>query len=521
MMLESPAIPQTDLESEFEIRGELGRGGMAVVYLAKERALGREVAIKVVRARYLDDDETRTRFEREARISARLTHPNIVTVHGLRRLPDDSLALVLQYVPGQTLADAIRERGPLPTDVAVGVLRDVGAALAYAHASGVVHRDVKPDNIFIESQTGRALLADFGIAVRGLHDTRLTVAGSVLGTPTYMSPEQIDGAPVDGRSDLYMLALVGWEMLSGRTPWADETFYGVLHNQKHQTLPPLDTFRADVPPRLARALEIAQRKDPAARWASVDEFLARLPAAVVPMPRREPLTGPALWPPLELPPARRTPAPDVAAETVKYIPAESVPMPGTPVTAPVPVPEPIGAADPDPAVVRPHRWTWLRWPWLVRRTALYGERQEITVAGHVVGVLISPADLARLEAEEARVAAAERVAAEALAAEARLARLRLDCAGPGEHAQWSAYPHGREHYALLMQVAGMNEYRADTILSSYGSVDVFLDDTPAGVDARTGGAISASRAEALLSGVRANVMYLEALNGWRAVRAEQ
>jgi serine/threonine protein kinase len=210
-----------DLADEYTLLGELGRGGNAIVYKARDRALFRDVAIKVVRPRFAATaDEAIARLEREARTVARLQHPNIVTVYAVKRLNDGGLALVMQLVPGRTLKQAIQDDGPFDPDRAERVIRDIAEALAFAHANGVVHRDVKPENVFMDSVSGRALLSDFGIAHNNEFESRLTMTGSAIGTPAYMAPEQIDGAPANARSDLYSLGLVAWEMLTGERPWA-------------------------------------------------------------------------------------------------------------------------------------------------------------------------------------------------------------------------------------------------------------------------------------------------------------
>lgn len=276
-MAEPGGVPPSllDLRGEYEIIRELGRGGTAVVYLARERELGRQVAIKVVRPILVDDEEAVARLAREARTVAQLQHAHIVTLYGTRRLADQSIALIMQYVPGRTVKEAIVAGGPFSIERAERVLREMAEALAYAHARGIVHRDIKPENIYLEKASGRALLADFGIA-RTENDTSLTLAGVAIGTPAYMSPEQIDGTGVDGRSDLYSLGLVGYEMLTGRRPWEGESLYNIIYKQKHEYLPPLATVRPDVPPRLRRALEGALRKEPAERWGSATDFLAAL-----------------------------------------------------------------------------------------------------------------------------------------------------------------------------------------------------------------------------------------------------
>ncbi|WP_310570025.1 protein kinase [Gemmatimonas sp.] len=271
-----------DLDEEYEIVAELGRGGSAVVYRARDRALGRDVAIKVVRGRPGGlDDELIARLGREARMVAQLQHPQIVSVHAVKRLPD-GLALIMQWVPGRTLKQTILEEGPLAPGRADALLRDIAAALAYAHAHGVIHRDVKPENIFLDAVSGRALLSDFGIASSREFDSRLTMTGTAIGTPTYMAPEQIDGAPADARSDVYSLGLVAWEMLTGHRPWEGDSLYNVIYRQKHETLRPIDDVRTDVPERLQYLIERALQKRPGARWAGADGLLAQLEGSVLP-----------------------------------------------------------------------------------------------------------------------------------------------------------------------------------------------------------------------------------------------
>jgi alpha-tubulin suppressor-like RCC1 family protein len=271
-----------ELQDDYELIGELGRGGAAVVYRARDRALGREVAVKVVHPRPTSpDDDPVARLGREARTVAQLQHPNIVAVYAVRRLRSGGLALVMQCVPGATLKAHVRRHGPLAPDECERLLRDVGAALAYAHARGVVHRDVKPENIFLDERTGRALLADFGIA-RSADADSMTMTGTAVGTPFYMSPEQVEGAPLDGRSDLYSLGLVAWEALTGRRPWDGESLYNVIYKQKHDELPPIEALRPGVPLRLQYVVERMLQKRPAARWAGAEGLLGQLEHAVLP-----------------------------------------------------------------------------------------------------------------------------------------------------------------------------------------------------------------------------------------------
>ncbi len=270
------------LAADYEFIGELGRGGSAVVYHARDRGLGRDVAIKVVHPRpQAPGDDAVARLAREARTVAQLQHPNIVTVFAVRSLSGGGLALVMQLVPGQTLKALVQSGGPLPVDRCEHVLRDVASALAYAHARGIVHRDVKPENIFVDEQSGRALLSDFGIARSEEHDS-LTMTGTAIGTPFYMSPEQIDNVAIDGRSDLYSLGLVAWEMLTGRRPWDGESLYNVIYKQKHEELPPIEALRPGVPPRLQYLVERMLQKTPGARWAGADALLAQLSHTILP-----------------------------------------------------------------------------------------------------------------------------------------------------------------------------------------------------------------------------------------------
>ncbi len=290
----TPEAHDLGLDAEYEILAELGRGGVSVVYLARDRVLGREVAIKVIREAHLEDDEAITRLEREARVLASLQHPNIVTLFAAKRLPAGSLALVMQHGNWRTLKSALREESPLSLAQVEGVLRDVGSALLYLHEHGMVHRDVKPENIFLERETGRALLSDFGIAKYHDGQTSVTLTGVVIGTPAYMSPEQIDGAELDGRSDLYALGMVGYEMVTGRRPWEGESLYSVIFKQKNERLPPLQSLRSDLPENFCAAIERAVEKRPEDRWADVEGFLARLSDAgseTLPPPPAPPSLG--------------------------------------------------------------------------------------------------------------------------------------------------------------------------------------------------------------------------------------
>ena len=273
-----PSIDLSELERDYIVKRELGRGGMGSVFLARHRTAGHDVAIKVISSKYIADADALSRFEREARLMARIRHPNIVHQYELRRLNAGHVALVMQYVRGESLITVLRRRGKLRFDECAQILRDIGLALEHAHANGIIHRDVKPHNILIDADKGSALLSDFGIAKATQGDSEVTATGMAIGTPAYMAPEQIDNAAVDGRADLYSLGVVGWEMLSGKRAGEGESLFGIIYKQKHQDLAPLTLLRPDTPQRLLLALEGALDKDPARRWASASEFVEQLRA---------------------------------------------------------------------------------------------------------------------------------------------------------------------------------------------------------------------------------------------------
>jgi serine/threonine protein kinase len=272
---EFPADLRT-LGRDYELIREIGQGGMAAIYLARRRSTGALVAIKAIRARYIDDQDTLQRFAREARTVADLDHPNIVRTVAIEQIGDRAVAIISEYIAGGTVRDRLRTHGAFTAEEAERVLCDVGKALDYAHRRGIVHRDVKPENVFLDERTGRALLADFGIARRIEGDAPITVLGSALGTPQYMSPEQIDGGAVDGRSDIYSLGVLGWELLTGRVPWVGESLYSIIYKQKHEELPPITSLRPRVPANLLVVIERALMKDRERRWQNIEELLAHL-----------------------------------------------------------------------------------------------------------------------------------------------------------------------------------------------------------------------------------------------------
>ncbi len=249
---------QSAVAGRYSLERELGRGGMGVVYLAREVRLDRPVAIKLLPPSKASDPKLRERFLREARTAAKLSHPNVIPIHAVEDI-GGFVFFAMAYIEGETLTERVRRRGPLAPSEASRVLRDVAWALAYAHGQGVIHRDVKPDNILLESG-GRVLVADFGIASVVAGAGALST-GEVIGTPEFMSPEQALGEAVDARSDLYSLGIVGYFAFSGTLPFEAEKATEVLAKQVTEPAPPLGSVAPLVPRRLAQAIDRCLAKD--------------------------------------------------------------------------------------------------------------------------------------------------------------------------------------------------------------------------------------------------------------------
>lgn len=286
---------QEALAGKYSLDAEIGRGGMGIVYLAQEVQLDRPVALKVLPQGYAHDPALRERFLREARTAAKLSHPNIIPIHAVDEV-GEFVYFAMAYVEGETLGQRVQGRGPLPPSEAARVLKEVGWALSYAHSQGVVHRDVKPDNILLEAGTGRALVADFGIA-GFLEGAGATGVGEMIGTAEFMSPEQARGEGVDARSDTYALGVVGFFALSGTLPFQDERAAEVLRQHREEPPPPLKTVAAHVPSRLARAIDRCLAKDPGARFETAAVFSDAVDAAMrerrdVPVPVRNFMNDP-------------------------------------------------------------------------------------------------------------------------------------------------------------------------------------------------------------------------------------
>ena len=258
------------LGEDYVVECEIGRGGMGVVYRARDIRLDRLVALKVLPPNLAGVEDVRERFLREARTAARLAHPNIVPIHRADEL-GGYVFFVMGLVQGESLAERLRTRGPLAPAEVVPLLADVSRALAYAHAHGVVHRDIKPENILIDSASGRALVTDFGIA-RLAEASPLTATGQVLGTVYFMSPEQVSSDALDGRSDLYSLGVVGFVALSGRYPFDGATASAVLVAHVTKLAPRLQDVAPQIPDAVGRTIDRCLMRDPANRFPDGDSL---------------------------------------------------------------------------------------------------------------------------------------------------------------------------------------------------------------------------------------------------------
>ncbi|GAC1485378.1 MAG: hypothetical protein NVS1B5_06830 [Gemmatimonadaceae bacterium] len=272
------------LSANYELENEVGRGGMGIVYCARDKRLKREIAIKVLPPELSFRADIRQRFLREAETAAQLNHPNIVPIYTVEER-DNLVYFVMAYIKGDNLGQRLQQHGPMPPVEVRRILREVADALAYAHHRNVIHRDIKPDNIILDEETTRAMVTDFGIAraLTDSGDSRLTATGMAIGTPAYMSPEQSAGdRAIDGRSDLYSLGVVGYQMLCGQPPFVASNTPSMLVKHLSEKPIPVDERWPDLPPDLARAVMICLEKDPADRFASAAAFAAALDGGAMP-----------------------------------------------------------------------------------------------------------------------------------------------------------------------------------------------------------------------------------------------
>jgi eukaryotic-like serine/threonine-protein kinase len=274
------------LGSSFTLEGEIGRGGMGVVYHARDERLKRKVAVKVLPPELAFREEIRIRFLREAETAARLSHPHIVPIHSVGEGPDGLVYFVMAYVDGESLAARLKRRERLPAEEARRIMMETADALGAGHALGIIHRDVKPDNILLEGSRGRTVLTDFGIA-KALTSTTgpgtLTATGVAIGTPHYMSPEQAAGdREIDGRSDIYSLGVVGYQMLAGELPFSAPTVPGLLLKQITEQAPNLKDRTPTCPDDLASCVMRSLEKEPEARWPTADALRRALESRSAP-----------------------------------------------------------------------------------------------------------------------------------------------------------------------------------------------------------------------------------------------
>jgi hypothetical protein len=278
-----PALLKEALGDAYTLEGEIGRGGMGVVYRARDERLQRRVAIKVLPPELAFSSEIRQRFTREAQTAARLSHPHIVPIHDVGE-GNGIVYFVMGLIEGESLAARIRRRGRVPAEETRRIIRETADALSAAHGLSVIHRDIKPDNILLEGTRGRVVVTDFGIAkaLSATSGATLTSAGMAIGTPSYMSPEQAAGErEIDGRSDLYSVGIVAFQMLSGELPFNAPTVAGILMKQITETAPLLHERFPDVPEDLSLAVARCLEKDPEHRWSSADALRRALESRTV------------------------------------------------------------------------------------------------------------------------------------------------------------------------------------------------------------------------------------------------
>ena len=259
---------------KYEIVRQIGKGGFAAVYLAKDKLLEREVAIKILLAQHTHDSDMVERFLREAKLYARLEHRNIVPIYDVRVVGSD-VFLIMKYVKGQSLKAILSDQGRLSAEQALRVTADLASALDYIHRQGIVHRDIKPGNILIEEASGAAYLADFGIA-RAESSHTLTQSGMLVGTPFYLAPEQIKGKKNDPRSDLYAFGATLYELLTGKPPFHGVDPLEILYQHINEKVAPIHTVRPDLPAHLAAIVMKCLEKDANARFQSAAGMLAEL-----------------------------------------------------------------------------------------------------------------------------------------------------------------------------------------------------------------------------------------------------
>ena len=270
----------TEVAGRYRIEGRLGAGGMSTVFRAHDAVLERPVAVKLLAEHLAEDEAFVARFRREALAAARLQHPNIVQVFDSGQDPDSGRHyIVMEFVEGPSCADLLRQHRMFDADDTVRIVRDACHGLDYAHRAGVIHRDVKPGNLLVASESGTTKLADFGIA-KAAEQTRITQVGSVLGTAAYLSPEQAAGEETGQASDIYSLGVCAYQFLAGRLPHEYGSLTELALKQQQETVVPITNFREDVTPELDRAVRASLERDPVRRYASALDMATALEAGL-------------------------------------------------------------------------------------------------------------------------------------------------------------------------------------------------------------------------------------------------
>ena len=279
------------VDGRYEVRARLGSGGMAEVYLAHDRQLGRDIALKVLHRRFARDTQFVERFKREAQAAAGLQHPNVVGIYD-RGEHDGTYYIAMEYLPGRTLREVLDADAPLDQERAIETGLQILRAASFAHRNGIVHRDFKPHNVMC-GPDGGLKVTDFGIARAGASE--MTETGSIMGTAQYLSPEQAQGQPVDAASDIYSIGVMLYEMLAGQVPFGGDSAVAIALRHVSDPPPPLRELRPDVHPALEAAVARALQKDPAGRYGSAEEFAAALELARDAIHSGEPGQDTAAW----------------------------------------------------------------------------------------------------------------------------------------------------------------------------------------------------------------------------------
>ncbi|MHB8490857.1 MAG: Stk1 family PASTA domain-containing Ser/Thr kinase [Solirubrobacteraceae bacterium] len=325
----SDLLDGTLIDGRYKVGSRIGSGGMADVYLAKDELLSRNVAVKVLQRRFVEDEEFVERFRREASAAAGLSHPNIVAIYD-RGSWNGTYYIAMEYLPGRTLKAVVREQGPVDPDTAIDIAVQILHAASFAHRHGVVHRDIKPHNVLL-GEEGRATVTDFGIARAGASD--MTHTGSIMGTAQYLSPEQAQGHPVSAASDIYAVGILLYELLTGSVPFEGESAVAIALQHLSATPSPPSAAGVAVPSALDAIVLRALAKKPGDRFADADEFIAALEGA-----RTNARKAGAMPPAAALAGAAAMAAPPADATAMYAVPVAPTPAANAYVAAPEPLP---------------------------------------------------------------------------------------------------------------------------------------------------------------------------------------